>query len=137
MQRTLALLLYVVFVAALGWICFIHPVSDDFDRYIYEALVRGRYEDVQRIYAIVKRENPRAAASSVLDSPEHLAQLEPVYAIRPLYLQTIEVVAPTRVPVQPALRLVFSFSLFGIRMVLLCWTRPPAHCGFLMGAPAL
>jgi len=137
MQRTLALLLYVVFVAALGWICFIHPVSDDFDRYIYEALVRGRYEDVQRTYPIVKRENPRAAASSVLDSPEHLAQLEPLYAIRPLYLKTIEVVAQTGVPVQRAINLVSSLSLFGIGMVLLGWTRRPAYCGLLMATPAI
>ena len=62
-------------------------MSGDFDRYIYEALVRGRYQDVQKIYPNVKHENPRAEASSVLDSPEHLGQLEPLYAIRPLYLR--------------------------------------------------
>ena len=58
MQRTLASVLYVVFVAGLCCVCFLRPVSDDFDRYIYEALLRGRYEDVQKIYPNLKRENP-------------------------------------------------------------------------------
>lgn len=137
MQRTLVLLLYVVFVAALCWVCFLRPVSDDFDRYIYEALVRGRYEDVQKIYPSVKRENPRAAASSVLDSPEHLAQLEPLYAIRPLYIRMLEVVARTGVPIQRAITLVSALCLFGIGMVLLGWTRRPAYCALLMATPAI
>jgi hypothetical protein len=137
MQRILALLLYVVFVAALCWICFLRPVSGDFDRYIYEALVRGRYQDVQEIYPTIKRENPRAEASSVLDSPEHLAQLEPLYAIRPLYLKMIELVARTGVPVQRAINLISASSLFGIGMVLLGWTRRPGHCALLMVTPAI
>lgn len=137
MQRTLPLVLYVVFVAALCWICFLRPVADDFDRYIYEALARGRYEDVQKIYPSVKRENPRVAASSVLDSPEHLAQLEPLYAIRPLYIRMIEVVARTGVPIQRAINLVSALSLFGIGMVLLGWTHRPAYCALLMATPAI
>ena len=111
MRRALTLSLYVIFVAALCWICFIRPVSGDFDRYIYEALVRGRYQDVQKIYPIVKHENPRAEASSVLDSPEHLGQLEPLYAIRPLYLEMIEVVAGAE-SIQRAINFVSVLSLF-------------------------
>jgi hypothetical protein len=137
MQRTLAPLLYVVFLAGLCCVCFLRPVSDDFDRYIYEALLRGRYEDVQKIYPTLKRENPRVAASSVLDSPEHLAQLEPLYAIRPLYLRTIEVVARTGVPIQRAINLVSALSLFGVGIVLLSWTRRPAYCALLMATPAI
>jgi len=137
MRRTLTFFLYAVFVAALSWICFLRPVSDDFDRYIYEALVRGRYQDVQNIYPIVKHENPRAEASSVLDSPAHLAQLEPLYAIRPLYLEIVAVEAGAGEPIQPAITLVSALSLFGIGMVLLGWTHRPAYCALLMATPAI
>ncbi len=137
MRRTLTFFLYSVFVAALSWICFLRPVSDDFDRYIYEALVRGRYQDVQSIYPIVKHENPRAEASSVLDSPGHLAQLEPLYAIRPLYLEIIALVARAGVSIPRAITLVSALSLFGIGMVLLGWTHRPAYCALLMATPAI
>lgn len=137
MRRTLTLSLYVIFVAGLSWICFIRPVSGDFDRYIYEALVRGRYQDVQKIYPVVKHENPRAEASSVLDSPEHLGQLEPLYAIRPLYLEIIESVARPGVSIQRAINFVSVLSLFGIGMVLLGWTRRPFYCTLLMATPAI
>jgi hypothetical protein len=129
--------LYIIFVAALCWVCFVRPVAGDFDRYIYEALVLGRHQDVQKIYPIVKHENPRAEASSVLDSPEHLGQLEPLYAIRPLYLETIEVVAGRGVPIQRAINLVSVLSLFGIGMVLLGWTGRPFYCALLMATPAI
>jgi hypothetical protein len=137
MRRAVTLFLYVIFVAALCWVCFVRPVSGDFDRYIYEALVRGRYQDVQKIYPIVKHENPRAEASSVLDSPEHLGQLEPLYAIRPLYLEMIEVVARRGVPIQRAINLVSVLSLFGIGIALLGWTRRPFYCALLMATPAI
>lgn len=137
MRRTLTFFLYAVFIAALSWICFLRPVSDDFDRYIYEALVRGRYQDAQSIYPIVKHENPRAEASSVLDSPDHLAQLEPLYAIRPLYLEIIALVARAGVPIPRAITLVSALSLFGIGMVLLGWTHRPAYCALLMATPAI
>jgi hypothetical protein len=137
MRRALTLSLYVIFVAALCWICFIRPVAGDFDRYIYEALVRGRYQDVQKIYPMVKHESPRAEASSVLDSPEHLGQLEPLYAIRPLYLEMIEAVAGRGVPIQRAINFVSVLSLFGIGMVLLGWTGRPFYCALLMATPAI
>src|SRR5258705_12678228 len=67
--------LYLAFAAVLSSACFLRPVPDDFDRYIYEALVRGRYQSVETIYPIIKHENPRAENSSVLDSPTRLQQL--------------------------------------------------------------
>ena len=136
-RRTLTLFLYVIFVTALCWICFVRPVPGDFDRYIYEALVRGRSQDVQKIYPIVKHENPRVEASSVLDSPEHLGQLEPLYAIRPLYLEMIEVVAGRGVSIPQAINLVSVLSLFGIGMVLLGWTHRPFYCALLMASPTI
>jgi hypothetical protein len=137
MRRTLTISVYVLFVAAICWICFVRPVTGDFDRYIYEALVRGRYQDVQTIYPIVKHENPRAEASSVLDSPEHLGQLEPLYGIRPLYLEAIEAVARRGAPIQRAINLVSVISLFVIGMVLLGWTHRPFYCAMVMATPAI
>lgn len=134
---TLALVFYLAFVAALAWICFVRPVSDDFDRYIYEALVRGRHTDLQHVYPIVKHENIRAEASSVLDSPEHLGQLEPLYAIRPVYVETIAVLARSGVPVDRAINLISALCLFGIGMVLLGWTHRPLYCALLMATPAI
>ena len=137
MRRILAFFIYTVFVAALSWICFIRPVADDFDRYIYEALVRGRNQDVQKIYPIIKHENLRAEASAVLDSPGHLAQLEPLYAIRPLYVEKIDFLARTGLPIQRAITLVSAISLFGIGLVLLGWTGRPLLCALLMATPAI
>ncbi len=137
MQRALIFFFYLIFAAALSWICFRNPVSGDFDRYIYEALVRGRNQSVQQIYPIVKHENPRAEASSILDSPEHLGQLEPLYAIRPLYLMSIEAVLRTGVPIQRAISMVSALSLFGIGLVLLGWTGRPFYCALLMATPAI
>ena len=71
--------LCVLFLAAEGVACYRHPVPDDFDRYIYEAIVRGESQSVEMAYAIVKRENPRAESSSILDSPQHLRELEPMW----------------------------------------------------------
>jgi hypothetical protein len=133
----MAFFLYLGFVAAVCWICFRHPVADDFDRYIYEALVRGRYQDVATIYPIVKHENPRAEASSVMDSAEHLAQLEPLYAIRPLYLEAVAAVARTGMSIPRSINLVSALSLFGIGVVLVVWTQRPAYCALLMATPAV
>jgi hypothetical protein len=128
---------YLIFLIALCWACFMHPVAGDFDRYIYEALVRGQYQDIQTVYAIVKHENPRAEASTVLDSPGHLAQLEPLYAIRPLYLRPISVIARFGVPVQSTINLVSVLSLFGIGVVLFFWTRRPGYSALVMATPAI
>jgi hypothetical protein len=52
--------LCILFLAALASACYRHPVSDDFDRYVYEAIVRGRSQPIEAVYSIVKHENPRA-----------------------------------------------------------------------------
>jgi hypothetical protein len=78
--RTFTICLYLGFIAGVSWACFRRPVPDDFDRYIYEALVRGKYQSVEVVYPIIKHSNRRAEESSVLDSPTHLGELEPLYA---------------------------------------------------------
>lgn len=129
--------LYIGFIAAIAGSCFLHPVPDDFDRYIYEALVRGKYESVEVTYPIVKHSNNRAEESSVLDSPTHLGEIEPLYAIRPLYIRAIEAIAFTHLPIQTRINLISTLSLFGIGIVVVGWTGEPGYSALLMAMPAI
>jgi hypothetical protein len=135
--RILTTCLYLGFVAGVSWACFRRPVPDDFDRYIYEALVRGKYQSVEVVYRIVKHSNPRAEASSVLDSPTHLGQLEPLYAIRPLYVKAIEATSFTRLPIQGRINLISALSLFGMGVVVLGWTGKPVYSALLLATSAV
>ena len=129
--------LYVGFVAIVSWACYRHPVADDFDRYIYEALIRGRHKTVEEVYPVIKHSNKRAEESSVLDSPTHLGQLEPLYAIKPLYLTSIEATAFTRLPIQTRINLVSAVALFGIGLVLVGWTGSPVYAALLLSTSAV
>jgi hypothetical protein len=128
---------YLGFIAATSFACFRHPVPDDFDRYIYEALVRGKHETVETIYPIIKHSNKRAEESSVLDSPTHLGQLEPLYAIKPLYVRAIEAIAFTRLPIQTCINLISAASLLGIGLVVLGWTGRPGYSALLVATSAI
>jgi hypothetical protein len=128
--------LYLGFIAGVSWACFRHPVADDFDRYIYEALVRGKYETVEVVYPVIKHSNKRAEESSVLDSPTHLGQLEPLYAIKPLYVRAIETTPFTRLPIQGRINLISALSLFGIGIVVLGWTGKPWYSALLLATSA-
>src|SRR5262249_21006033 len=128
--------LYCAFSIAVCGYCFLHPIPDDFDRYVYEALVRGRSESVQQIYPGLKHANPRVEQSSVLDSAEHLGQLEPLYAIRPLYVQILFEVNRW-VPIQKSINFVSAASLFGIACVLVNWTETPLYCALFLCWPTI
>jgi len=123
--------LYLGSIAVVSWACFRHPVADDFDRYIYEALVRGKYETVEVVYPIIKHSSKRAEESSVLDSPTHL------YAIKPLYVKAIEATAFTRLPIQVRINLISAVSLFGIGLVVLGWTGKPGYSALLLATSAI
>jgi len=112
-------------------------VPDDFDRYIYEALVRSRYQSVETIYPIIKHESPRAEASAVLDSPTHLRQLLPLYAIRPTYVDVLSLVSRSGFSIQQSINLVSALSFFRIAIVLLPWTCNPLYCALLLITPAV
>jgi hypothetical protein len=129
--------LYLGFIAVVSWACFRHPVADDFDRYIYEALVRGKYEPVEVVYPIVKHSNKRAEESSTLDSPTHLGQLEPLYAIKPLYVKVIEAIAFTGLPIQSRINLISALSLFGVGIIVLAWTGKPGYSALLLASSAI
>src|SRR5207302_2416196 len=75
------------------------------------------------VYETVKDESPRAEASTILDSPDHLAKLEPLYKIRPLYIFLIAAIAATGISIQHTINLISAASLFGIGIALGVWTR--------------
>jgi len=99
--------------------------------------VRGRYQYVETIYPIIKHENPRAEESSVLDSPTHLRQLEPLYAIRPTYVDAIAMFTRVGIPIQRSINLVSAVSFFGIAILLLVLTGRPFYAGLLLATPAV
>jgi hypothetical protein len=133
LKRSLVVAAYLFFLFGVAFVCYRRPVPDDFDRYIYEAILLGRSQPVEAVYDHVKHESPRSEASSILDSPQHLRELEPLYAIRPLYLGIVGL-AGTVLPVQQAISFVSAASLFGIGVVVFLWTQRPVLSGLLIAA---
>lgn len=124
--------LFIGFLALECIACYKRPLADDFDRYIYEALVRGKHETVEAVYPAIKHSNQRAEDSSILDSPTHLGQLEPLYAIKPLYVRAVEATAFTQLAIQQRINLISALSLFGIGLVVLGWTGRPLFAALLV-----
>ncbi len=131
--RPLTFSLCLVFLLGLSFVCYRRPLADDFDRYVYEAIVRGRTQPIEDVYTTVKHESPRAEASAILDSPQHLRELEPLYAIRPLYIEIISWLSAA-LPIQKSINLISAASLFGIGIVALLWTQQPLLSALLMAA---
>jgi len=131
LSRLLQFSISVLFLLGLAIAVYKRPIPDDFDRYVYEAIVLGKSEPVESIYARVKHESPRAEGSSVLDSPQHLSELEPLYKIRPLYIDLISLLGRL-IPIQRAINLLSALSLFGIGIVVLLWTQKPLQTALLM-----
>jgi hypothetical protein len=125
--------LSVLFLFALTVVCYRRPLPDDFDRYIYEAIVRGETEPISAVYGTVKHENKRAEESLILDNPKHLSELEPFYKIRPLYLELISSLS-NFLPIQSAITFISAASFFGLGLVALLWTKNPLLSCLLMAA---
>ena len=121
-RRALTIFGYLIFIAAVSWLCFRHPVPDDFDRYMYEAIVRLRREPADIVYSQVKHESPRAEQSSILDSPDHMLKLQPLYAIRPAYLWLIALLSAGGLSIPNAINLISAASIAGIGVLLFFWT---------------
>jgi hypothetical protein len=110
-----------------------HPVLEGFDRLIYEAIVLGKSKPIDVVYETVKQENERAEASSILDSPQHLLELEPLYAIRPLYVGAIWSLSFI-MPLRQAIDFLSAASYFGIGIIAIIWTRRPLLAALLVSA---
>jgi hypothetical protein len=133
LKRSLALAVYLFFLFGIAFVCYRHPAPDDFDRYIYEAILLGRSQPIDVVYDHVKHESPRTEASSTLDSPQHLRELEPLYTIRPLYLGIVALVS-TVLPIPQAINFVSAASLLGIGVIVVLWTERPILSLLLMAA---
>jgi hypothetical protein len=128
---------YALLMLLLAVACYVRPSPDDFDRYVYEALIRSSKQPIEQIFEIVKHESPRAEASAVMNSPEHLAQLEPLYAIRPLYLELASV--PTKMGLSPrkSIDLLSAVSLFLIAMLAYACTENGLYSAILVSASTI
>jgi hypothetical protein len=134
----LAALLYLGFITVLSLFCYKYPLTDDFDRYVYEAIVRSRHQPIEAVYDIVKHESARSEASTILDSPEHLTKLQPLYAIRPGYIGLIAFLSNRGIRIQDAINLISAASLFGVGVVLFLWTGCAVPSALLLAsAPIL
>jgi hypothetical protein len=123
--------LYALFLLGVCLVCYRRPMPDEFDRYIYEAIVRGRTQPIEQVYDAVKHESPRAESSTVLDSPQHLRELEPLYAIRPLYIEIVSL-ASAFLSIPNAINFVSAASFFGIGIVVYLWTGKPVLSALLL-----
>lgn len=132
MIRPASFVFYLVFLAGLAFACYRLPYPN-FDRYIYEAIVRGKSQSIEDVYSAVKHSDPSAEASSLLDSPQHLRELEPLYSIRPIYIAGISLLARS-MPILSAISLISAISVFAIGVVILLWTNRPLLSGFLIAA---
>ncbi len=132
-----SVVLFAIFAFALALGCYLRPMPDDFDRYVYEALIRTERQPIRDVYNIVKHESPRAESSSILDSAEHLAQLEPLYAIRPFYILAVSMVERITVDPQRAINVVSAAAIFLCALLVGIGTRQYFYSALLMLAPGI
>jgi hypothetical protein len=116
-------LIAVIFMAVIAAACYLHPTPDDFDRYMYEANVRSRFQPLETYYPLIRHETPRAASSSAIDTPAHMKEAEVLFAIRPTYLELIYLLSLTGLSIQSAINLISAVSLFCTGLVVLLWTE--------------
>lgn len=137
LRKLTAQAIYLLFALGLAVSCYRRPVTDDFDRYVYEALVRAKDQEIGEIYPLVKHESLRAESSSVMDSPEHLAELEPLYAIRPLYVQILVLTTKITGSPQKAINLTSAVSLFLVALMVAAITGKYLYSGLLVLTPGI
>src|SRR6266496_150113 len=120
------------FIALIAGACYIHPIADDFDRYMYEAIARSKSEPLESYYPIIRHESKRAEESSVIDTPVHMQDAEVLYAVRPLYTELIYGLSLSGLSFQHAINLISACSLFGTGIIVLLWTDSPMCSVLLM-----
>ena len=124
---------YLATLVAMAVVCYERPSPGDFDRYIYEALVRQRSESWEKVYPRLRQSYPRVQESTVAGSAERMAQIEPFYAIKPLYIALIGAIQDSlNVSPQQAIRLISVASFLLLGLVLYCWTYEPVLCAIVM-----
>ncbi len=124
--------LYAVLVAVA---CFLRPIPGDYDRYNYEVVVRSWTQDWVDVYPLVKNESPILSGSAGFDSSDHMAQREPIFAIRPLYLELVETLHRLGFRYQTAISLISSSSFFALAILFVVWTRRPLLSALVISCP--
>lgn len=114
--------------------CYVHPIPNDFDRYMYEAVVRSKFQSLETYYPVIRQENTRAEESSVIDTPAHMQQAESLYAVRPLYTKLISWISLTGFSIQQSINLISASSLFLTGVLVLFWTDSPLLSVLLMAS---
>jgi hypothetical protein len=128
---------YTFLMFLVAAVCYLRPSPDDFDRYVYEALIRSAKQPPEKIFEIVKHESPRVETSAAMDTPEHLAELEPLYAIRPIYLELATVPVEMGLAPQKSIDLVSAASLFLIAMLTYACTENYVYSAILVTGSAV
>lgn len=129
---------YLAFLAASAFTCYHRPVPEQFDRYMYEAIVRQGDESWEEVFTDLRQSYPRFRESSVADSAEHMALIEPFYGIKSFYLVFVEFCHKyLGFSPEHAISFVSAASLFAIGMVLLPWVRQPLLCAAVIATPAV
>lgn len=57
-MKSTKFIMYVAFSLGLAAACYLRPSPNDFDRYVYESLIRSAKQPIEDIYRIVKHESP-------------------------------------------------------------------------------
>jgi hypothetical protein len=121
-------------VSVIAAACYIHPIPNDFDRYMYEAIVRSKFQSLEVYYPVIRHASARAEESSVIDTPTHMKGAEPLYAIRPLYTDLIFWLSLTGLSIQQSINLISALSLFCTGVLILLWTDSPILSVLLVGS---
>ncbi len=120
LQFSLALLVLV----GLALASFLKPETEDFDRYIYEAILRSQSgQALVDVHQSVRHASARAEASSLIETPELMQHQYPFYAIRPAYIAAISVIHGAGLGYQQAIRAVSTFSYVALGVIVILGTK--------------
>ncbi len=129
--------LYLIFAAAVCWACYHQPIPQEFDRWMYDAVVRTNLgESMQQVFSIVKHSSPRIEQSSAVASPEHLGIIEPMFAIKVVYVEILTLMVKAGLSVERAISLVSIAATFALALIIALWTRSPILSALLVISPA-
>lgn len=131
----ISIVLYLAFAVIASLICYRRPVQGDYDRYVYEVVVRSWTQSWVDFYPTVKNESEMLQKSPGFDSAEHMAQREPIFAIRPIYLALIAMLHNARFGYQSAISLISSASFFIVAVLFLVWTKRPVLSALVISSP--
>lgn len=128
---------YVVFAIFASWACYRQPIADEFDRWMYDAVVRTNLgQSMEHVFDIVKHSSPRIEQSSAVGSAGQLGIIEPMFAIKVIYVEVVTVMAKAGIAIERSISLVSVCSLFLIAMIIGLWTRSPLLSALMVVSPA-